>query len=690
MQRMNSKHSKRRLASHLGTCKLFSRFTLDALEDRTLLSEVVVNTVSDLFYPMGDGLTSLRIAIGMANQDMTPTTITFSPSVFATPQTITLDHGTLELINTYDRAITIAGPTAGVTIDGNQHTGGFTIESGVTANLSGLTIINSTNRGITNSGTLTLTGVTISNNTVDGGGGGIYNEGTATLTNVTISNNSASGQDGNGGGFLNAGTATLNNVTISNNNSFDQGGGYFNFSGTTTLTHVTLSNNSTGYEGGGIQNSSGTTTLTNVNILNNTAYYGGGIHTITGTVTLTNVTISNNTATHGGGMVNLSTATLTNVTISNNTADYYGGGIYNFGSTTIKNSTISNNTAANKGGGIYKQVGYGFLCTLANSVVAGNTAPTGPDFSLSDSSGSITSNGHNFIGNGEDISWGESDLHGTTAQPLNPLLAPLANNGGYTQTLMPAWNSPLLNHGSNTLVPSGLTTDQRGQARVANTTVDIGAVELQTSDLPAHARLVIRLYRDTLGRDPESAGLTSWTAKLDQGTITSSQIAALFIGSTEYRAKRIQEVYQSILGRAADPGGLASWLNYFASGHTLEQMKAGFYGSAEYYAKKSNNDVLVILGYYQEILGRNPDNGGFIHWVELLNKGTSRTAVATAIMNGSVEGAAKIVRCCYTTYLLRNPDDAGLQSWITQVRNGVSEFSIITGFLGSPEYINRA
>lgn len=685
-------HRKHRFASHLGTCNPASRCTLEALEVRTLLSTVVVNTVGDPYYSMGNGEISLRTAISMANQNMTPTTITFDPTVFATAKTITLlpGYGKLDIYSVYNQTITITGPTAGVTIDANHSYGGFNINSGVTANLSGLTITNSTDRGISNSGTLTLTGVTVTNNTIEGGGGGIYNEGTATLNNVTISNNSASGQDGNGGGFLNIGTATLNNVTISNNNSFDKGGGYYNSSGTTTLTHVTITNNSTEYQGGGIENSSGTITLTNVIISNNTAYYGGGIETSTGTVTLTNVTISNNTATHGGGMFNFSTATLTNVTISNNTADYYGGGIYNFGSTTITNSTISNNTAANQGGGIYKSVGYGYQCTLANSVVAGNTAPTGPDFSLSESSEAITSNGHNFIGNGEDISWSNTDLHGTTAQPLNPLLTPLANHGGYTQTLMPAWNSPLVNQGSNALIPSGLTTDQRGQARVAYTTVDIGAVELQRSDIPAHARLVINLYRDTLGRDPEPAGLTSWTAKLDQGTVTPSQIAALFIGTTEYRAKRIQEVYQSILGRAADSSGLASWLDYFASGHTLEQMKAAFYGSAEYYAKRSNNDVLVILSYYQEILGRNPDNAGFIHWVDLLNKGTNRAAVATAIMSGSVEGAAKIVRACYTTFLLRNPDDAGLQAWITQVRNGVSEFSIITGFLGSAEYINRA
>lgn len=208
--------------------------------------------------------------------------------------------------------------------------------------------------------------------------------------------------------------------------------------------------------------------------------------------------------------------------------------------------------------------------------------------------------------------------------------------------------------------------------------------------VPNPTTCVTHLYRDVLGRDPDSAGLSHWIAGLENGTITSAQIAAGFINSTEYRANRIRETYQSILGRSADAAGLNSWLNYFASGHTLEQIKAGFYGSTEYFNRKGGTNSSVVTAFYNDILGRAPDSGGLASWTSQLNAGALRSNIAYAIMSGSVEGAARIVRGCYSKYLLREPDPAGLQSWITQVRNGVSELTINIGFLGSTEYQNRS
>ena len=82
-------------------------------------------------------------------------TITFDPTVFATPQTITLTQGQLELSNT-SGTITIAGPAAGVTISGGGTSRVFQVDTGVTASISGLTIT----RGTAASG------------------GGLYNQGT--------------------------------------------------------------------------------------------------------------------------------------------------------------------------------------------------------------------------------------------------------------------------------------------------------------------------------------------------------------------------------------------------------------------------------------------------------------------------------------------------------------------------------
>src|SRR5262249_28583471 len=73
--------------------------------------------------------------------------------------------------------------------------------------------------------------------------------------------------------------------------------------------------------------------------------------------------------------------------------------------------------------------------------------------------------------------WVGSDLTGTKAAPLNPLLSPLGNYGGPTQTMALLPGSPAIDAGNNALIPAGVTTDQRGFNRIVNATVDIGAFE---------------------------------------------------------------------------------------------------------------------------------------------------------------------------------------------------------------------
>ncbi len=86
------------------------------------------------------------------------------------------------------------------------------------------------------SGTVSISGLTISNGSAEVGGG-IYNSGSLTLTNCTISGNSVSAYIGNGGGILNyGGTLTVTNCTIFGNSVSGEyaasGGGIYNYNGT--------------------------------------------------------------------------------------------------------------------------------------------------------------------------------------------------------------------------------------------------------------------------------------------------------------------------------------------------------------------------------------------------------------------------------------------------------------------------
>ena len=188
-------------------------------------------------------------------------------------------------------AIANDGANITVTSDIDLSNSTLSIESGrtVTINLGGYTL----NRRLTMRGESGGTVITVhngatlnlSNGTLKGGwggnGGGLANEegGTTNLTNVNIAGNTA---DDRGGGISNQGTLTMTGGIITNNTSNDRtaregGGGVFNdFNGTATLTNVTISGNKALVKGGGGVCNYGTITLNNCIITSNRAQLNGG------------------------------------------------------------------------------------------------------------------------------------------------------------------------------------------------------------------------------------------------------------------------------------------------------------------------------------------------------------------------------------------------------------------------------
>ena len=106
------------------------------LEERKLLLTLTVqNNPTDT--PVA-GEIDLRQAVASADTAASPSTINFS--LGTAPVTITLSNGLLDLSNATS-AITIDGPGASLlSISGNNASGVFQVDSGVTASLSGLTI----------------------------------------------------------------------------------------------------------------------------------------------------------------------------------------------------------------------------------------------------------------------------------------------------------------------------------------------------------------------------------------------------------------------------------------------------------------------------------------------------------------------------------------------------------------------
>ncbi len=474
-------------SSNLSSTKRRSNtVAIESMEGRRLLTSVVVNTTIDAVFPAGSPFVSLRNAIATASANPS-TTVTFDSTVFASHQTIKLNGNQLELSGSGVTSLT--APASGLTISGANLTRVLQVDGGTTATLSGLTI-------------------------TDG-----YSTGA-------------------GGGLLNYGSLTLKNITINDNETTQYGGGISDQGGKLTMSDCVVSGNTAPNGTGGIDNNNASTvTLTGVTISDNTGGPALEIYGSTGDVY--DSTISDNNLTLGSSngisVDNGSTVILSEDTLTGNTSTSGTGGVANVsGTLTIEDVTIVGNSGGSGVGGLYNGSN---PPTVSNSIIAGNSGSLGPDVD-----GSFNSLGFNLIGKSDGSSgFNSADLTGTIAHPLNAKLGSLANNGGPTETLLPLAGSPAIGAGLVAYVPKGVTTDQRGLARVVNGKVDIGAVELQgsvvtttiTATAPAAQTATVGTAKSfSLGSFTETNATAPYTATVVWGDGTANTTIKLTAAGT--------------------------------------------------------------------------------------------------------------------------------------------------------------
>jgi hypothetical protein len=415
--------------------------------------------------------------------------------------------------------ITITGPgTNLLTVSGGNQVAVFSMNSGTTNTLSGLTIANGMAQGyetetyavfftfasgISNGGSLKLLNCVVQDCTnvysygggiynagdlnmeacivVDCGapslfaswqtyGGGIYNSGTLWMDNCRVSRCYAvgTGSDGlGGGGILNERNLTISASVIESCSAGgeEEGGGIQNF-GTAVLCGCTVSN-CEGFYGGGIE-SWGNLAITNSTIVDCWSDFGGGLFLgAGGPNSLVGCTIARNSG-EGGGILNGGELWMFDCTVSGNSTYTEGAGIDNGGWGSGPNPivyanhcTIVSNTSSSvwsSGGGVYS----GGAFYSQNSIFAGNDT--------NDFFGVLTSQGYNLIQNTNGCTIVGDETGNTYG--VDPLLGPLQNNGGptWTDALLPG--SPCIGQGTC----GGLPTDQRGVPRPCPI-ADIGAYE---------------------------------------------------------------------------------------------------------------------------------------------------------------------------------------------------------------------
>ena len=377
--------------------------------------------------------------------------------------------------------------------------------------------------GYIDGGTNSFTGGSASNNLVSGAGqgGGFYiDDGTNTFTNQSVTSNQATGGGEGGGFYIDGGTAnTFTGETVNSNAAVwdseaggGQGGGFYVDFAPNSFTGGSISNNRA-YEGGGAYLDFGVSTFAQSTISGNTATEAGGGFWVstedpTQVTTITQSTISGNNVTglvgtsgflgDGGGILSggCNQMTLTNDTIASNTAPNMGGGYFGIGCgslpvfrtdtgstphrtgasprkvtphietsgrTSFQFDTMAGNTQGNSVGGGNIVTTDASTLTMANSIVAYGVVNTSPttncDFT---GSGTLTSGGYNLV---DDSTCGTPA--GTDIIGKDPQLGPLGNNGGPTQTELPANASPAVGAVPDAVwVATGVGADRaRGRPR---------------------------------------------------------------------------------------------------------------------------------------------------------------------------------------------------------------------------------
>jgi hypothetical protein len=218
--------------------------------------------------------------------------------------------------------------------------------------------------------------------------------------------------------------------------------------------------------------------------------------------------ITGNTASSsGGGVYEAATMTVSRSLIAGNTAPHGDGGGIELAVplkgtlSTISDSTVADNSAEGTGGGIDESNSSEYTLQLLGDTVVGNTlseaSSQGGNFRAWSNTtiefrdtyfagGQAAAGGNCYYGGGahvislghnaQDVEDGECEFKEASGDRDNvaALLGLLQDNGGPTDTMLPAANSPLLNTGDSAHCTA---SDQRGVPRPQGAGCDIGAVE---------------------------------------------------------------------------------------------------------------------------------------------------------------------------------------------------------------------
>jgi len=110
------------------------------------------------------------------------------------------------------------------------------------------------------------------------------------------------------------------------------------------------------------------------------------------------------------------------------------------------------------------------------------------------------------------------------------------------------------------------------------------------------------------------------------------------VGGKAYR------VYQAAFNRTPDIGGLGYWISQMDGGASLKSVAQGFINSAEFktlYGASPTN-AQIVNKFYENVLHRTPDSGGYNYWLGILNSGQGTVTDVLASFSESPENVSGV------------------------------------------------
>ncbi|MEM6718387.1 MAG: T9SS type A sorting domain-containing protein [Bacteroidota bacterium] len=319
-----------------------------------------------------------------------------------------------------------------------------------------------------------------------------------------IINGNANSSGAAGGGLYNInGSPTIANCIFISNQTNGDGGAIFSQGGNIIIEDCDINNNTAQGNGGGIfLGTSGTAIIrrTKINRNSTTVLSGGGLATDDGfsTLIMDRCEISGNTAENAGGAIRIGDDTNFNiynsVLIGNisefSTIDMDSN---NTGTHNIVNCTFSGNNQVNTSSSFSTTVRVSTNTQISNSIFWDNDS-FGEIFNMSGFA--QPSVNYCVVEGGYATGTGNITTNPNFEIPAIPIFAPFTLDDGYDYAL--SMSSPAINVGTNSTLSGAFNSDFLGNARVVNTTVDMGAYEydptLSTPEINELNNEILLLY----------------------------------------------------------------------------------------------------------------------------------------------------------------------------------------------------